>query len=174
MKQSDFAKARFAFANMIAEYRAAEIWDSSLFGILIDSWYAYERGGHFVKRPVSALQKVGNPRTFNNPNSEAEFRALREIPCRSIEADRVLKGVSAERLVKDHSIPRAVLRDLAFEELPFRPKAEDVDDWLRRRYRVAVLTKVEHDALPWPSSMPPSWDGHDHYCRYIGIKLVPQ
>lgn len=155
------------FAGAIAGFRRHDVRDTSLLRTLLDSWFAYECGGDFVK-------PTGNPRTFNKPTGRLEFAALGQLRCRSVDAQRVLEGRASERLIKDHCIPVAALRWLMLEELPDDPTLDAVEDWLRRRYHVAALTFAENERIAFSDRMPPAWDGADPYARYVGIELCPQ
>jgi hypothetical protein len=82
--------------------------DLHLFRNLVDNWYAYERGGVF-------LRESGRPKWFNNPNPAKQKDTLREMPC-SVEAMKQINGVvPSGRLVKDHVIPLTRLRKIICE-----------------------------------------------------------
>jgi hypothetical protein len=143
--------------------------DLHLFRNLVDNWYAYERGGVFLH------QKSGRPRWFNNPDPAKQGDALRKMLA-SVEAMKRINGdVPPGRLVKDHVIPLTRLRKI----ICAIPDAtiEAIEETLRRCYRVAIITKEEHDRLTGGghrTAMPSDWnDGDDPFVRYrtAGIQL---
>lgn len=153
---------RASFLYHLKTYRRFRNPDSSFFGTLIDSWYAYQRGGVFIKN-------TQNPRTFENPAGRLEFEAMRQLPFISRSAGKVLFEGATGRLVRDHSIPKAFLRKLFLDEIPRSAGIDKIQEWLCSRYHVAALTKAEHGSLPDRSAMPVDWDGNDVWCRYLGI-----
>lgn len=162
MDEARRTELRQSFLAYLSVYRRTRNPDSSLFGTLIDSWYAYYRGGIFVKR-------TGNPRTLANPTGRLELEAMRQLPFISQSAGEVLFQGAKGRLVREHSIPKAFLRELFLDELPLESGIDEIQEWLCRRYHVAVLTYAEHRNLPNRSAMPKDWDGNDVWCRYLGI-----
>lgn len=153
---------RDSFLQHLQIFRRVQNPDSSLFGTLIDSWYAYQRGGVFVK-------PTGNPRTLNNPSGRLEREAMRQLPFVSQAAGKILHENHTGRLVREHSIPKAYLRELFMTEVQSDAPTARIETWLLRRYHVAALTKEEHDTLPDRHKMPVGWDGDDVWARYLGI-----
>lgn len=149
---------------MVALFRRSHLHDSSLLRTLMDSWHAYYRGGQFIK-------STGNPRTFNNPSSRLEFEALALLPDCSLAARKVLNGETKDRVVKDHAIPVAFLRDALFEALPDDTTGLDADNWLVENYCIAVLTHEEHETLEFRANMPLDWDSADLRARYRSIEM---
>ena len=164
MEEHRRRELRRTFAEMVALFRRSCLYDSSLLRTLMDSWHAYYRGGHFIKRS-------GNPRTFNNPTSRLEFEALASLPDCSLAARKVLDGETDERIVKDHAIPVAFLRDALFEALPDNATGPGADRWLADNYRIAVLTHAEHEALEFRANMPGDWDRTNVRARYQSIEM---
>lgn len=91
-----------------------------------------------------------------------------EMPL-SVEAMKQINGVVPPgRLVKDHVIPLTWLRKVICE-IP-HVSIEAIEETLRRCYRVAIITKEEHDRLTaggHRKAMPGNWnDGDDPFVRY--------
>lgn len=114
----------------------ASIWRSHL-----DPWFAYTMKGPFLAR-------TGNAHTFDAIRSTNLGRLRRLRPallCMHWISDDALVSLdnrSDRILVKDHTYPVRAVRDRAHIE---RPKTVgELDDFLRRWYRVAVLTKEQH------------------------------
>ena len=149
---------------MVALFRRNKVYDSSLLRTLMDSWHAYYRGGHFIK-------SSGNPRTFDNPSNRLELMALASLPDCSVAARKVLNGEAKDRIVKDHAIPVAFLRDALFETLPDDATGQDADKWLAENYCIAVLTHDQHETLEFRANMPSDWDRVDVRARYQSIEM---
>lgn len=157
---TDHTAMRMTHVRMMCEFIKGRCPDSTLFGTLADSWYAYYRGGVFVK------DRTGNPRTLTNPTGRLELEAMRQLDWVSKGAGEVLFNGKTGRLVKEHSVPRAFLHKLALEIA--NPTPETVEQFLIEKYHVAALTKDEHDALEHRATMPIDWT--DPYCRYAGLE----
>jgi hypothetical protein len=130
--------------------------DTHLFRNLVDSWYAYDRGG-----PL--LHKSGRPKWLNNPDPAKKGEMLRFMPYKSVEAMRRINGDVPGRLVKDHVIPLSRLEKIVCEN----PDAsiEAIEEALHRCYRVAIITKEEHDRLCGEghrTMMPGNWKNADN------------
>lgn len=162
MDEARRRELRESFLSHLQIYRRCSNPDSSFFGTLIDSWYAYERGGVFIKR-------TQNPRTLDNPKGSLELAAMRQLPFISRSAGAVLFKGEMGRLVREHSIPKAFLRELFLDEVPLDGGIEKIQEWLLSRYHVAALTEAEHRNLSNRSVMPVDWDGNDAWCRYLGL-----
>jgi hypothetical protein len=149
-----------AYLEHIQLYLRSADPNGHLFRTLCDNWFAYRMGGSF-------LSKGHQPVWFNNPDPRKHQTALRKMHFISTSAEAVLQGTNAERLIKDHAVPIAVLRKILIERQP-QGKAE-IRDLLIQHYRLGVLTKSEDDALSaggLRSRMPGNWCGNDPLARY--------
>ncbi|MEZ5749813.1 MAG: hypothetical protein R3D83_08045 [Caenibius sp.] len=100
---------------------------------------------------------------------------MTQLPFISQGAGKILYENHAGRLVREHSIPKAHLRELFMVEVGDNSTSAEIEVWLLRRYHVAALTKEEHDALPDRQKMPLNWDGDDGWARYLGVsQYVPK
>ncbi len=102
---------------------------SAPFRTFFNNWFAFKEGGLF-------LNANSRPLWFNNPCPDRHGEALRQFHFVSTGAARALSGQTAERLVKDHAIPVAVLRNILFEEQP--DSIEAVRAILLRYYFIGI------------------------------------
>ncbi|MFN3725217.1 MAG: hypothetical protein ACK4SZ_02815 [Allosphingosinicella sp.] len=132
-----------------------------------DNFYAYYRGG-----PL--LNDAGRPYWFNNPCPRKHRNALASLHFVSSAASRVLAGLDTERLVRDHAIPVAVLREILMNAHP--PSDEVVERYLRSFYRLGLITESEDERLSAAglrSHMPKSWHSHDGaFARYEAVAIT--
>jgi hypothetical protein len=103
-----------AYLEHILLYLRSADPNGPMFRTLCDNWFAYHMGGPFLSRGQ-------RPIWFNNPDPQKHQSALRKMHFISTAAEKVLDGKSAERLVKDHAIPIAVLRRTVIERQPRPP-----------------------------------------------------
>ncbi len=139
--------------------------DGPTFRGFVDNWFAYHFGGPFLNRN-------GRPKWFNNPDPVKQREALLNMHFISSEAKRTIDGKASDRLIKDHSIPIAVLRERLRTLNDHQP--ETIEAFLKSNYRLGVLTLAEDKRLTergLKSSMPSDWNGIDTYARYhqVGI-----
>jgi len=126
----------------------------------VDSWFAYHSGGAFLSRG-------GRPIWFNTPDPDKHGSALSAMHFVSSDAKQVLAGRSSERLMKDHAVPIAIVRELLFEIDEVNPTT--IKLFLREHYRLGVITKREDNLLSsigLRSKMPTEWDRSDPFARY--------
>jgi hypothetical protein len=142
---------------------------SGLFRTLVDSWYAFDRGG-------ALLSRSGEPHWFNkpDPHKKGHCKAIFEMGWYvSVEAIKLFENPDlfekkdpARSLIKDHAVPLAVLR---CELRKIDPTTPAIEAFLRKNYHVAIITKQEHQDLDdcgLQSIMPVGWN--DPYARYAG------
>jgi hypothetical protein len=100
-----------------------------------------------------------------------KVKAMRALSC-SRGALEVIEGRSDGALFREHSVPLRILWDL-LRKL-HDPTVQEIDDLLRQRYAIGVLTKDEDKKL-LKSKMPDGWDQKDVLARYqhAGIEMVP-
>lgn len=135
-----------------------------VFRTLIDDWFAYSNGGHY-------LNKKGKPVWFNNPDPAKLRDALLGMHYKSIDAKRLIDS-GKKGLVKDHSVPVGKLEQLL--KRPEQDKSPDgVRTFLENHYRLGVLTKEQHILLngKLKSDMPGGWDGRDLQARYKATNI---
>ena len=105
----------------------------------IDSWYAHSLGAALLER------KIPRPQWLNRGDIERRPELYEHCHAVSLEAERRIKAKDAADLAKDHCVPLAILiaelKDETFND------RDDLRAFLRRRYRVAVVTQEEHRAL---------------------------
>lgn len=134
-----------------------------------DNFYAYFRGG-----PL--LNQAGRPHWFNNPCPQKHRNALMTVHFVSSTAARVLAGLYTERLVRDHAIPVAVIREILMNA--HRPSDELVERYLRSFYRLGLITESEDErinAAGLRSRMPENWHPHDGaFARYEAVGITAQ
>lgn len=163
MEDSRRIELRNSFLDHLVIFARTRCQDSSFFGTLADSWYAYHRGGIFVKGSE-------NPRTLNNPTGRLDLEAMRQLPFISQNAGAVLFEGHRGRLVKEHTVPRAHLCKMVVRDRSKLDTRERMQVYLERYYHVAALTKSEHDDMYQHSeSMPSGWDEIDCLARYVHI-----
>jgi hypothetical protein len=149
---------------------AVEIRDHSApFRTFFDNWFAFKEGGPF-------LNGNSHPHWYNNPCPDKHGEALRRAHFVSLHAARTLGGIASERLVKDHAIPVAVLRDLLFDEQP--NSIEEVRVVLLRYYRFGIITDEEDrtlNAAGLRSRMPADWITElSPFARYERVGIIAQ
>ena len=136
------------------------------FRTFIDNWFQLSMRGAF-------LNSNGRPIWFNNPTRDKHFDALLSMHFISEDAMAVLNGQKNERLVKDHSVPVAVIRDILISQKNIG--FINIEDTLVRNYRLGVITKGDDEKLNKQglrSKMPDGWkDGDDPFARYASIGL---
>lgn len=142
---------------------------SAPFRTFFDSWFAFKSGGPF-------LNSSSRPHWFNNPCPSRHGEALRRAHFVSMAAARTLAHLEPNRLVKDHAIPVAVLRDMLFDEQP--GSIEEVRLMMQRKYRIGILIHEEDDMLSKSglrSKMPVGWVKSDSpFARYEQVGIVAQ
>ena len=133
----------------------------------IDDWFAYSTGGPF-------LNKNGKPKWFNKPDPIKDKDALLQMHFISNQAKHVIKNKYDTRLIKEHSVPVAVIYDILRREA--NPSSKMVKNILLKYYRLGVLTKIEDEKLSrrgFKSSMPPNWSlDDDVFARYNEAGIV--
>jgi hypothetical protein len=149
---------------------AVEVRDSSApFRTFLDNWYAFREGGPFLNRR-------SRPHWFNNPCPDRHGQALGLAHFISIDAARTLGGLERSRLIKDHAIPVAVLRDMLFDEQP--ESINEVRAFLIRHYRFGIITSDEDAKLTSAglrSRMPAGWSTADGpFARYEMVGIIAQ
>jgi hypothetical protein len=134
-----------------------------------DNWFAFREGGPF-------LNGNSRPHWHNHPCPDKHGVALRRAHFVSHAAARTLGGIARERLMKDHAIPVAVLRDLLFDRQP--DSIEQVRAVLLRHYRFGVITEQEDrllNAAGLRSRMPEGWTPNDGpFARYEKVGIAGQ
>ncbi|WP_037499268.1 hypothetical protein [Sphingomonas jaspsi] len=142
---------------------------SAPYRTFFDNWFAFERGGPF-------LNASSRPHWYNNPCPSRHGEALRRAHFISTMAARTLAGLERKRLVKDHVIPVAVLRDLLFEQQP--RSIEEVRLMMQKHYRIGILAIEEDESLSRSglrSKMPGGWMITDSpFARYESAGIVAQ
>jgi hypothetical protein len=132
-----------------------------------DYWFAYHKQGPF-------LNSKNNPKWHNNPSSVKDKDALLGMHFISDMAFDVIEQGSDVKIIKEHSIPINVIREILIQQKPLT--ITDIENILLRFYRLGVLTKEEDKVLNekgLQSSMPASWDFNENvFSRYevAGIK----
>ena len=149
---------------------AAELRDySAPFRTFFDNWFAFKVGGPF-------LNANSRPHWFNNPCPDRHGEALRRAHFVSVAAARTLGGFVRDRLVKDHAVPVALLRDLLFDEQP--RTIEEIRAFLLRHYRIGIITQEEDERLRAAglrSRMPEDWRREESpFGRYEQVGIVAQ
>ena len=136
------------------------------FRTFIDNWFQLKVGGVFLNRN-------GRPIWFNNPTKAKHFDALLSMDFISENALKVLEGLSDERLVKDHSIPVAVIRDILIDQKD--KSLLKIEETLLDNYRLGVITKTDDNELNKQglrAKMPSNWHvGDNQFARYAKIGL---
>jgi hypothetical protein len=159
------AELRNGYLDHLLIYLATGNPDSTFFGTLIDSWYAYHRGGIFIKPSES-------PRTLTNPSQRLELQAMRELPFISQGAGAILFEGASGRLVKEHTIPRAHLRRMMIARRGELVTRGAIEAYLCAWYHVAALTLAEHKSLGSVNDcMPPGWNERDCLARYSYARI---
>jgi hypothetical protein len=149
---------------------AVEVRDFSFpFRTAFDNWWAFKEGGPF-------LNGNSRPHWYNNPSPDKHGRALNRAHFISQAAARTLGSLARERLMKDHAIPVAVLRDLLFDEQP--KSVDEIRAFMLRYYRFGIITQEEDDSLNAAglrSKMPRQWNrGDSPFARYDAVGIVVQ
>lgn len=149
---------------------AAGVQDySAPFRTFFDNWFAFKEGGPF-------LNGNSRPHWYNNPCPDKHGEALRRAHFVSTAAAQTLAGLARERLMKDHAIPVAVLRDMLFDEQP--NAIELIRSFMLRYYRFGIITEGEDHRLNEAglrSRMPPDWAKDDSpFSRYDDVGIVAQ
>jgi hypothetical protein len=149
---------------------AAAVRDHSApFRTFFDNWFAFKEGGPF-------LNGNSRPHWFNNPCADKHGEALRRAHFVSQSAARTLGGLDGRRLMKDHAVPVAVLRDILFEEQP--NSVEEVRAFLLEHYCFGIITEDEDrklNAAGLRSRMPEGWTTADQpFARYEKVGIVGQ
>lgn len=138
---------------------------------LLDSWHAAKHGWPFLTRP-RGLSAGYSPIHLNSPRPNGNRQALMLLR-HSRAANDIMHYRASGALVKDHAVPVATIHQwLCAADLK---RVDEVDDFLSKWFRVALLTKEEHDALPSDirSAMPRLWDTADPWARYADIEMLP-
>lgn len=142
---------------------------SAPFRTFFDNWFAFREGGPF-------LNGNSRPHWFNRPCPSKYGEALRRAHFISAGALPVLSGLTSKRLMKDHAIPVAVLRDMLFEKRP--NSAEEVRKLLLQYFRFGIITDEEDRRLNGAglrSRMPNGWsESDDVFARYATVRIAGQ
>lgn len=142
---------------------------SAPFRTFFDNWFAFKEGGPF-------LNGNSRPHWFNAPSPDKHGQALRRAHFVSQDAARTLGGLARERLMKDHAIPVAVLRDMLFDEQP--NSIEEIRAFMLKNYCFGVITDEEDrklSAAGLRSRMPRRWAAADGlFARYEAVGIVAQ
>lgn len=133
----------------------------------LDEWFAYNRGELFLSGRLG-------PHWYNKPDPVRHNAALRGMDFISEQAEEVLSGRQRHELMKDHSVPIAVVRSKLFELND--TSIESIRSLLMTWYKLGVITKDEDTRLNangLRQKMPDDWDGADPFARYhaVGIKV---
>lgn len=142
---------------------------SAPYRTFFDNWFAFKIGGPFLNRN-------SRPNWHNNPCPDRHGEALKSAHFLSSKAARTLSGVERQRLVKDHAIPVAVLREMLIDQQP--SSIAEVEQLMLRYYRIGVITQRENEQLRASglnSEMPRGWTtGHDPFARYAQVGIISQ
>lgn len=142
---------------------------SAPFRTFFDNWFAFKEGGPF-------LNGNSRPHWHNNPCPDRHGEALRRAHFVSASAARTLGGLVRERLMKDHAIPVAVVRDMLFDEQP--NSIEQIRAFMLKNYCIGIITDEEDrtlNAAGLRSRMPPGWTIADGpFARYEAVGIVAQ
>lgn len=134
-----------------------------------DNWFAFKEGGPF-------LNANSRPHWHNNPCPNKHGDALRRAHFVSAAAARTLGGLARERLMKDHAIPVAVVRDMLFDEQP--NSIEEIRAFMLKNYCFGIITETEDrklNAAGLRSRMPQGWTIADcPFARYEVVGIVAQ
>lgn len=134
-----------------------------------DNWYAFKEGGPF-------LNGNSRPHWYNNPCPDKHGEALSRAHFVSTAAARTLSGIERERLMKDHAIPVAVLRDMLFHEQP--NSIEEIRAFMLKNYSFGIITDEEDrklNAAGLRSRMPQGWTAADgQFARYEAVGIAAQ
>lgn len=149
---------------------AVEVRDHSApFRTFFDNWFAFKEGGPF-------LNGNSRPHWFNNPCPDKHGQALCRAHFVSQTAARTLGGFTRERLMRDHAIPVAVLRDMLFEQQP--DSINSIRAFLRQHYCFGIITDEEDrklNAAGLRSCMPDGWTTADGpFARYERVGIIAQ
>lgn len=149
---------------------AVEVRDyAAPFRTFFDNLFAYRHGGPLLGRN-------GQPRWFNAPCPRRDRDALLRCHFVSVEAMRVIAGVSEEPLLRDHAVPVSVLRDLLMNARS--PTLGLVNEYTTRFYKLGVITKSEDESLTsagFRSKMPAQWTAAcSSFARYDAVGLIAQ
>lgn len=161
---------RKAYVRYVIAFIEGNDPNDNLLRTFLDNWFAYYKGGPF-------LNSSGKARWFNTGDLAKKPVAARAFHFHSKQAWDVYEGrLPREPLVKDHILPLAVIRD-GLKQL--RPRTEEViEQYLIDHYKVALITKEEHDCLSkegLKSRLPEDANG-EVIKRYaaVGIELIKQ
>lgn len=102
----------------------------------LDSWYAHSVG------PALYERKIPRPQWLNR--GDLEKRPDLAFQCHAIShsAEQCIEAGEVSALAKDHAVPvNQVIRELKARNWGDR---ETLREFLKRRYRVAVVTNAEH------------------------------
>lgn len=142
--------------------------DTTLLVTLMNSWYAHHQGHPFLSsngKPLWLSTKKNKPLLANH------------VHAISAAAKEAMSKGKYEELIIDHSVPSSVLAS-AIRQSHAKGHIfdiEDVQNFLKPRFTLALLTKTEHDKdlRPWKSSMIKGWsddqcvsDPTSRFCRY--------
>jgi hypothetical protein len=169
---------RDAFLEHIVIYFKSGFAPKSLLRTFIDNWYAYEKASKGI---TCFLNKNGNPIWFNKPDPIKHKNALLEMDFISEGAKKlilsedqtILINNKHHRLIKEHSIPVAILYKILRKEENLN--VDQTELILQKYYKLGVLTKSEDDLLNSKglrSKMPRECIYENVFARYdaIGIK----
>ncbi len=149
---------------------SVEVHDSSApYRTDFDNWFAFREGGPF-------LNGNSRPHWYNNPCPDKHGEALRRAHFVSTAAARTLGGITRERLMKDHAIPVAVLRDMLFEMQP--GSSGELREIMLKHYRFGIISYDEDRRLNEAglrSRMPHGRQrGDSPFARYQSAGIVTQ
>jgi hypothetical protein len=165
MQDQDRDKMRMFYANLISQYLTQKDPNALIFRTLIDTWYAYWKGGPF-------LTDAGAARWVNTGDIRKRPELANAISLRSKEAGESIRGGDYNELVKDHAIPVKTLR-LRMSQLNDK-SIDAVDEYLQVNYRIALLKLRQHTRLSGRKhhNLQDSVDSRTRYAS-AGIEMEP-
>jgi len=158
-----------AYLDHILIYLKSNERGSPPLRMFLDNWFAYSHQGPF-------LSPNGNPVWFNNPDpSKLKVReALLSMHYVSKGAIDVINGDSDDKLVKEHSVPISILKDILYSKMP--KNKSTLNNLLLTYYRLGVLTKTEDNLLKTNglnSKMPKNWNSTMNvFARYDQCGII--
>lgn len=147
-----------------------------LFRTLADNWYAYHRGGDYLRRMREVVFNRGDLKS-------TKCRSVaRHWPFVSKEAALILDNNLAVDLAKDHSVPLAVIRRVLLHRN--LSDIHELEELLTTWYSLGLVTGAEHKSLikhgfgnKMPSGFPndphAAWDESWRTARYAACGVMP-
>nr|WP_314444395.1 hypothetical protein [uncultured Sphingomonas sp.] len=166
------SELRLSYARQILAFVEVNNPYGHLMRTLLDGWYAAKRGWPFMMRPGHGGEGY-SPIHLNAPKPNQHRQALLLLR-HSRAAHDIMHHRATGDLVKDHAVPIRAIRQWVCEANLSKP--EDVDTFLAKWYRVALITKEEHrclDKVNLRSAMPNNWNSSDPWARYAEIDMLP-